>query len=902
MANLKFSSEILDDALSRANEPTDGTSDYEAQALIYLNRAYRALYMGGTEFDPEVNEDWWWMRTEASLIMNPNITTGTVKVTRDGSAITFSATPSVTIQDYHFKVNGHNDVFKISSFTTGTNAATIDTIYTGTSASTASYNLMDFEYTLATGIIKVLSPMRIYGREDNDVKMISVGEIEAKYPMDTVTAGTPESFAMVTETTARFNRFASDLTRVDYDCFVQPADLTDSGSEEPVVPLQYRHILADMTAFFILLDKDDTKAESVAAIAKAGIRAMAVENRSRMKKSGQPGTGNLTYTADLIKDALIRADEPTDGSSIYDDRVLVYLNRAYKALYMGGSEFDPEVNEDWWWMKKEASLTLKPSFKTGTIAVTNGIDEIYLPNLIVERSNPKDFGLRSIVWNGSLFCAVGEPDGTDAYIITSPDGITWTERANPKNVQLQAIAWDGSQFVAGGEADGIDAYIVTSPDGITWTERSNPKNVSLADLIWNGNQFIAVGAADGTDAYIITSPDGITWTERANPKNVILYGVAWNGSLFVATGNADGTDAYIVTSPDGITWTERSNPKNLFLHDVAWNGSLFAATGDADGTDAYIVTSPDGITWTERSNPKNISTRNIVYANGLFFILGLADGTDAYVLTSPDGITWTEISNPKNFFLYYAAWDGSQFIAVGAADGTDAYIVNFDFSVFTDYFLKVDNQNDVYRIMSHTTANNIAKLDSVYTGNNSVAASYRLLKYEYDLADDVIKIIGTMRGYGDEDNEIDLVSLESMDHRWPLHKPRSGIPDEFAMVGETRVRFNRYGDDDGDFLRVDYDYLARPAELTHSNSEEPLIPKEYRHVLSDMAAFFVLLDKGSEKAEAVGAMARSGLKAMELENKSRWSKAGHPGRILPRQNDVPHHRRFLRSDSGVYIA
>jgi hypothetical protein len=29
--------------------------------------------------------------------------------------------------------------------------------------------------------------------------------------------------------------------------------------------------------------------------------------------------------------------------------------------------------------------------------------------------------------------AVGAADGTDAYVATSPDGITWTERANPKN-------------------------------------------------------------------------------------------------------------------------------------------------------------------------------------------------------------------------------------------------------------------------------------------------------------------------------------------------------------------------------------------------------------------------------------------------------------------------------------
>ncbi|MGI0026158.1 MAG: hypothetical protein ACREA4_13565, partial [Nitrososphaera sp.] len=45
----------------RAGEKTDGTSDYEAQALIYLNRAYRTVYMGGGEFSKGMREQWYWM-------------------------------------------------------------------------------------------------------------------------------------------------------------------------------------------------------------------------------------------------------------------------------------------------------------------------------------------------------------------------------------------------------------------------------------------------------------------------------------------------------------------------------------------------------------------------------------------------------------------------------------------------------------------------------------------------------------------------------------------------------------------------------------------------------------------------------------------------------------------------
>jgi hypothetical protein len=45
---------------------------------------------------------------------------------------------------------------------------------------------------------------------------------------------------------------------------------------------------------------------------------------------------------------------------------------------------------------------------------------------------------------------------------------------NPKSILLNDITFGAGLFVAVGDADGVDAYIVTSPDGLTWTERANP--------------------------------------------------------------------------------------------------------------------------------------------------------------------------------------------------------------------------------------------------------------------------------------------------------------------------------------------------------------------------------------------------------------------------------------------
>jgi uncharacterized protein YmfQ (DUF2313 family) len=317
---------------------------------------------------------------------------------------------------------------------------------------------------------------------------------------------------------------------------------------------------------------------------------------------------------------------------------------------------------------------------------------VYLGETWAEQTNPKNLRLWDVAHDGSgRWCAVGEPDGIDSYIITSegfencPSTMRWDERAPTvaKVLNIYCVAHDQSSlWCAVGENDGADSYIITSPDAITWTQRGAGllKNVSLSSVAYGNGLWVAVGGADGADAYILTSTDGTTWTERANPKNFALYGVAYDGSgLWVAVGVADGSDAYLLTSTDGTTWsTERSNPKNFDLNAVAYGNGLWVAVGVGDGTDSYIVTSTDGTTWTERAPTvsKNTALLDVVYIDlGLWVAVGVTDA-DAYILTSPDGVTWTERTNPKAFSLTGVGYNNGELVAVGFADGTDAYIVS----------------------------------------------------------------------------------------------------------------------------------------------------------------------------------------------------------------------------------
>ena len=79
-------------------------------------------------------------------------------MTNNNAAITFSSAPAVSVAGRHFKVEGHPDVFIISTHTAATAAATLDTVYTGDTAAAAAYKVMKLDYDLAADVIHSASP------------------------------------------------------------------------------------------------------------------------------------------------------------------------------------------------------------------------------------------------------------------------------------------------------------------------------------------------------------------------------------------------------------------------------------------------------------------------------------------------------------------------------------------------------------------------------------------------------------------------------------------------------------------------------------------------------------------------------------------------------------------------
>lgn len=290
MSNYTTGADLMADILFRGGEATNGTSDFDAEALRLLNRAYREMYMGGSAFAADVQENWLWLRKDPPgvLILDQVVNAGTVSVTKNSATATLSVSPAASMAGRFFKVDDQPDVFRVSAHTAGTDTLTLDSVYTQTTNTAASYKLMKLEYTLASDVLRIIAPMRCQHDSKVEVEGVILTQLERDWPLQTVESGTPTVFAPVTESKVRFNRYgnsdpAGDFIRLEYDYLARPSDLTNDAGSIPVVPAQWRHILCDMALTYLYTSKNDDRVMAVGSAAKAGLMAMALENRQKLQ-------------------------------------------------------------------------------------------------------------------------------------------------------------------------------------------------------------------------------------------------------------------------------------------------------------------------------------------------------------------------------------------------------------------------------------------------------------------------------------------------------------------------------------------------------------------------------------------------------------------------------------------
>lgn len=277
--------ELKQDVLFRASEPIDGSSDWETKVIDYLNRVYRTICAGASEFLPEYVEDWWWMRGQGVFLLEPAYVAGTVTVVQGSDAISFSTSPAISLVGRRLRVTDETDVPLIATHVAATNVATLDTVWTGNSV-TQSFKAMLVDYSLPVTVQALISPIVIFQRPEQ-ISGMSPERMDLEWPLARLDTGIPQAFALQNENQVRFSHGGSDVGfqhRLEYRYRAQVVDLTDSVMSIPLVPSQWRHLLADMALTYVLIDKNDDRSNAVALGARTGLAAMLKDNRRRNTK------------------------------------------------------------------------------------------------------------------------------------------------------------------------------------------------------------------------------------------------------------------------------------------------------------------------------------------------------------------------------------------------------------------------------------------------------------------------------------------------------------------------------------------------------------------------------------------------------------------------------------------
>lgn len=384
----------------------------------------------------------------------------------------------------------------------------------------------------------------------------------------------------------------------------------------------------------------------------------------------------VTWTARTLGSKVISAGVATGGTAV---------------LAVGNAIAASTNGTTWTQRASGTTVTLNDVVKAtgGFIAIGGDHTIMTSPDGVAwtaRTSSPDSWtALRSVIWAGSQFVAIGNGSTLTAY--TSPDGSVWTRRNTTLTKNVNHLAWSGTVLVG----VGINGTIVTSPDGTTWTTRTSGTLRDLVSVVWSGSQFVAVGGNDyegsgrTAGAVVLTSPNGITWTSRPIPTVKPLQDIVFTGSQYVAVGHyyvgfgppdysyADG-DAVVLTSPNAIDWTvQTTGITDKIMISVVWNGTqlVSALSGYNGGPLLGFAYSNDGTTWTQATQVPAIPNASMDFAlnrgcwDGTEFVFGAEGGR---VFTSADGNVWALRDTESTQNLLALAWNGRTLVATSYAD------------------------------------------------------------------------------------------------------------------------------------------------------------------------------------------------------------------------------------------
>lgn len=275
-------SDLYTDLQNRARVTT-GVTATETQAKRYINIALHDLHLG---FDYRFP----WAERTGRLITQAQYSTGTVTVTRGSTTITGTSTEWNTNNDFSVANMRAGGKIKIAGSTTpytidavaGDTSATLTSKFTESDVSGETYLYYEDEYALASDFLRPIDIQRF--SDEMAIDLISRTEFRRRYPANSVPSTRPIVATIIdaapsgSTTPVRRVRLyppPSVHITVPYGYITSNLAVSSAGvaaanlsadSDEPIVPLRYRHALVFHALHQWYRDKkDDSRAQAAKA-------------------------------------------------------------------------------------------------------------------------------------------------------------------------------------------------------------------------------------------------------------------------------------------------------------------------------------------------------------------------------------------------------------------------------------------------------------------------------------------------------------------------------------------------------------------------------------------------------------------------------------------------------------
>lgn len=288
MANLNTTQDIVNAALRHIGELTDGTSPEESIAQDYVNRMNFSLVSGGSEFKVDLGEDWDWAvaANPKVLILEPALETGTVSLTNSSTAGVFSSAPAASQVGHFLFVENRREIFRIATHVAASPNFTLDANYTDETGATLGFKSVKLDYTLGSSdILRLTRFFTIHRRTDRAglVPVIERSGFDRRWPIEATLQQIPTAASIRTEDNgtfvARFNKFPEVQTRVECPYIPIPSTLTTSPTTTPSVTISDREVLVYAATYWLMSDRDDSRALNFFRLTQAKLQSMVSKAR-----------------------------------------------------------------------------------------------------------------------------------------------------------------------------------------------------------------------------------------------------------------------------------------------------------------------------------------------------------------------------------------------------------------------------------------------------------------------------------------------------------------------------------------------------------------------------------------------------------------------------------------------